>query len=206
MSAQAVSLAELHAQLTSSRKQAPAERRRFRRIGLAVTGRMLDGAGCEHDCRTADISPGDARLISSAEVKIGDRVIFYLDDLGRLEGHVVRAGEDGQFAVIFSGSIHKREKLAEMLTWLMSRERLALDDDIRRARREGGGAVTAVSVDGGPALTGEIVDFSLISMAIRTAHTPPPIGTWVRIGALDGRVARYFEGGFAVDFEARKPR
>ncbi len=165
---------------------------------------MMDGDGREHDCRTADISPGDARLIAGVDVKVGDRIIFYLDELGRLEGHVVRASEDGQFAVVFSGSAHKREKLAEMLTWLMSRDRVDLGDDAHRVRRQGGGASASISVDGGKALTGEIVDFSLIGMAIRTVQAPPPIGAWVRIGAIDGRVSRYIEGGFAIDFEQRR--
>lgn len=165
----------------------------------------MDSAGREHDCRTADISPGDARIASAAAaVHVGDRIVFYLDDLGRLEGHVVRASADGEFAVIFSSTAHKREKIAELLTWLMSRERVALEPEAAPARREGGGALTSIATEHGPAIDGEIIDFSLVGMAVRTRQTPPPIGTWVRVGAIDGKVARYFDGGFAVDFEVRR--
>lgn len=199
-------MADLATQLSAARRPNAAERRRFRRVGLSVRGRMMDGAGLEHDCRTADISPGDARIAAAAAVRVGDRIVFYLDELGRLEGHVVRASADGHFAVIFSATAYKREKLAEMLTFLMSRERVTLDEDIRRARRQGGGALASISVDRGPAIDGEIVDFSLIGMAVRTRQPPPPIGAWVRIGAIDGRVARYIDGGFAIDFEVRSRR
>lgn len=205
MSAQTASLADLAAQLSSARRNTPAERRRFRRVGVSVRGRMMDGDGREHDCRTADISPGDARIAAAAaEVRVGDRIVFYLDDLGRLEGHVVRASQNGEFAVIFSGTAHKREKLAELLTWLMSRESLALDEEVQRDRREGGGALTSIAIEHGPAIDGEIVDFSLVGMAVRTRQPAPPLGTWVRVGAIDGKVARYFDGGFAVDFEVRR--
>ena len=34
----------------------------------------------------------------------------------------------------------------------------------------------------------------------------PEIGAWVRVGQTDGRVARYTETGFAVDFQPKLAR
>lgn len=201
----AATLADVVTQLSSARRPTPSERRRFRRVPVNLRGRLMDPAGREHDCRTADMSPGDVRLIATAQVKIGDRIIFYLDELGRLEGHVVRCSTQGEFAVILSATAHKREKVAEMLTWLMSKD-LVDEAAPRTAERKGGGAFASIALGDGPAIEGEILDFSLVGMAIRTKSPPPPIGTWVRVGGVDGRVARYVDGGFAIDFEISGPR
>ncbi|MET0183285.1 MAG: PilZ domain-containing protein [Caulobacterales bacterium] len=189
-------------QLSSARRLSPSERRRFRRVPLAVRGRLMDSTGREYDCRTADVSPGDARIFATADVKVGDKIVFYLDELGRLEGHVVRCGENGEFAIVLSATQHKREKLAELLTYLMSKDKLGEETSRPRAQ-QGGGALTAITIENAPVIEGEILDFSLVGMAIRTKSARPDIGTWVRVGGLDGRIARYIDGGFAIDFEIR---
>lgn len=202
MSAAALRMSEA-AQRISAMRPVSRERRRFRRVPLTVGGRLMDPAGREHDCRTADVSPGDARITTAAAVQIGDRVVFYLDELGRLEGHVVRRIGESEFAVILSVTPHKREKLAEMLTWLVSRDTMAVEIEARRLPRHGTGAMAALSIEGGPVIEGEVLDFSLVGMAVKTSHPKPPIGAWVRVGGVYGRVSRYLENGFAIDFEQR---
>src|SRR5262249_13623174 len=93
--------------------------------------------------------------------------------------------------------------LAETLTWLMSRDVMATEIEARRMPRQAAGAITAIEVENGPDIDGEVLDFSLVGMAVRTGQQRPPIGAWVRIGGVYGRVARYFDGGFGVDFEQR---
>ena len=88
------------------------ERRRFRRMPIEVSGRLLDGAGVEHDCRTADISPGDIRIVASTLPTVGDRVVIYLAGFGRVSGHVARKCGEGEVAIIFDFTAHKREKMA----------------------------------------------------------------------------------------------
>ncbi|MGE3142871.1 MAG: PilZ domain-containing protein [Hyphomonadaceae bacterium] len=195
-------LADAAMRLGAQRKTAR-DRRRFRRVPLAVSGRLMDPAGREHVCSTADVSPGDARFLSSADVQVGDRVVFYLDALGRLEGHVVRRIAEGEFAVVLAGTPHKRERLAETLTWLISRDRMGEQIEARPAPRFQAGAIASISLEDGPAIEGEVLDFSLVGMAVRTRQQRPPIGAWVRVGGVYGRVARYFENGFGVDFESR---
>ena len=64
------------------------ERRRFRRMPIEVNGRLLDPLGREHDCRTADISPGDIRIAAPILPHVGERVVIYLAGFGRVSGHV----------------------------------------------------------------------------------------------------------------------
>lgn len=202
MTAAALSLADVYTKLNTSRRNDPAERRRYRRVPVGLTGRMMGADGAEHDCRSADISPGDMRVAAAASVKVGDRVVFYLEDLGRLEGHVVRNIAAGEFAVVLSATAHKREKIAELLTWLMSKE-IARDIERTPHKHLGAGALASVVPESGPTVEGEVLDFSLVGMAIKTSQPPPALGAWVRIGGIYGRVSRYIEGGFAIDFEQR---
>lgn len=197
----AVSFADVRAKLALARR-APAERRRFRRLPVEMSGRMMDAAGQEHACRTADISPGDMRIHSLCEPAVGDRVVFYLDALGRLEGHVVRRIGEGEFAVRLNTSARKRERIAESLTWRINSLALALEGEESASRADP--SLAALRLETGALIEGEIIDFSLIGMAVRAARRPP-IGAWVRIGLVHGRVARYIDGGFAVDFETGAP-
>jgi hypothetical protein len=179
------------------------ERRRFRRMPIAVTGRLLDDAGREHDCRTADISPGDIRIAATTLPRVGERVVIYLDGFGRVSGKVARTCGEGEVAVIFDFTAHKREKMAEQLTLLVNRD-LGIEEPVRPTIRDGAHLVR-LEFETGESYEGEVADFSLAGITIKANRPPPLIGVWVRVGNVYGRVARLIEGGFAIDFEPRKP-
>lgn len=197
--ARKIDLASIADRLNSARANAR-ERRRFRRLPLVIGGRLLDPSGREHDCRTADISPGDVRLAATTRPEIGARVVIYLDGIGRVSGKVARACGDGEVAVIFDFSAHKREKLAEQLTIAINRD-LGVEAEAAPIR-DGAGNVR-LQFETGESYEGEVIDFSLAGVTIRTRRAPPLIGVWVRVGAVYGRVARITEDGFAIDFEQR---
>lgn len=178
------------------------ERRRFRRMPVEITGRMLDAFGREHDCRTADISPGDARIVSDVLPPVGERVVIYLNGFGRVSGKIARKCGEGEMAVIFDFSAHKREKMAEQLTLAVNKE-LGIEADGRPAVREGAQTVR-LEFETGESYQGEIVDFSLSGITVKSKRPPPLLGVWVRVGTIYGRVARLIEGGFAVDLEPRR--
>lgn len=197
--AQKLDLASVAGKLNSTRIR-ERERRRFYRAPLIVDGRMLDGSGAEYDCRTADISPGDVRIASATrQPSVGDRVVIYLDGLGRMTGRVARTCGEGEVAIIFDFSIHKREKLAEQLTVAMNKD---LGVTMPTPAIAKANANTAqVELENGESYGCEILDFSLAGITVKTAKPPPLLGSWVRIGGVYGRVARLIDGGFAVDFE-----
>ncbi len=195
----AADLARAHALLSLVRRDAP-DRRRFRRLDMGLSGRLLDRTGEEHDCRTLDISPGDARIASTARGRVGDRMIVYLKDVGRVEAEIVRLLESATFAVQFAATAHKRERIAEQLTLLINP---ALDEDEdRRVRRYSGAGVAPVELEDGTTVPCEILDFSLVGIAVKCARRPL-IGAWVKVGNQYGRVSRYLDQGFAIDFEVR---
>lgn len=196
----AADLARAHALISLARRDAP-DRRRFRRIGVDLSGRLMDRNGEEFDCRTLDISAGDARLATSATAHIGDRLIVYLSELGRVEAEIVRLLGGATVAVQFNVSAHKRERIAEQLM-LMINPACGVEDERRNTRYNGSG-VLPVELEDGTSIPCEILDFSLVGLAVKTMRVRPLIGAWVKVGSQYGRVSRYIEQGFAVDFENR---
>jgi hypothetical protein len=177
------------------------ERRRFRRMPVTVNGRLLDPLGREHDCRTADISPGDIRIAAPILPPVGERVVIYLSGFGRVSGHVARKCGEGEVAIIFDFSAHKREKMAEQLTLAVNRD-LGIEAPERPAISHDAQLIK-LAFETGEAYEGEVVDFSLAGITIKSRRPPPLIGVWVRAGNVYGRVARLIEGGFAIDLEPR---
>jgi hypothetical protein len=178
------------------------ERRRFRRMPIEVSGRLLDENGVEHDCRTADISPGDIRIAAPTLPRVGERVVIYLAGFGRVSGHVARKCGEGEVAIIFDFTAHKREKMAEQLTIAVNRD-LGIEEPQRPAISDGAHMIK-LEFETGEAYEGEVVDFSLAGITVKSRRPPPLIGVWVRVGNVYGRVARLIEGGFAIDLEPRK--
>jgi hypothetical protein len=178
------------------------ERRRFRRMPIEVNGRLLDSLGREHDCRTADISPGDIRIAAPILPQVGERVVIYLAGFGRVSGHVSRKCGEGEVAIIFDFTAHKREKMAEQLTLAVNRD-LGIEEPPRPAISDGAHLIKLV-FETGEAYEGVVLDFSLAGITIKSRRPPPLIGVWVRAGNVYGRVARLIEGGFAIDLEPRQ--
>ncbi|MBI1251015.1 MAG: hypothetical protein GC189_06065 [Alphaproteobacteria bacterium] len=197
MAAEALDLARIAQQLQTAAPR-PAERRRFRRLNLAVPGRLLDERGREQACRTADISPGDVRLAAPEGLSPGERVVIYLDEIGRVSGRVARACGEKDMAVIFDVSPLKREKLAEVLTFMAARETLGLERE-ERPHIDAPDRVI-VRIEDHDEIEGEAVDVSLTGMIIRTRWPAPPIGAWAQVGMTHGRVSEHLSDGFAIDF------
>ena len=68
----------------------PVERRRHQRMKVVLLGRYMLPNRMEYPCQTTDISPGGLHMVAPAKPTVGDRVIVYLEHLGRIEGTAVR--------------------------------------------------------------------------------------------------------------------
>ena len=63
------------------------ERRRFQRVRVNLLGRYMLADRREFPCQVVNMSPGGMALIAPVTGAPGERVIAYVDHLGRLEGH-----------------------------------------------------------------------------------------------------------------------
>src|ERR1044071_8487636 len=109
------------------------ERRRFQRVRVNLLGRYMLADRREFPCQVTDMSPGGMALIAPVVGQPQERVIAYVDHVGRLEGVIARQFQNG-FAMTIAATSRKRDKLAAQLTRPANRHMLNLRED-RRHRR-----------------------------------------------------------------------
>lgn len=174
------------------------ERRRFQRVRVNLLGRYMLADRREFPCQVVDMSPGDIAVEAPVTGEPGQRVVAYIDHLGRLEGRITRVSPTG-FAMSISATPRKRDKLAAQLTWLANRNILGLPEDRRHGRIVPRNPVGRLIMPNGVNLTCRIIDVSQSGAGIATDQRPP-IGALVTLGTIQGRVVRHLEDGFAVEF------
>jgi hypothetical protein len=174
------------------------ERRRFQRVRVDLLGRYMLADRREFPCQVVDMSPGGMALIAPVNGKAGERVIAYIDHVGRLEGTIVRVFQNG-FAMTIAATPRKRDKLASQLTWLANRQVLGLPEDRRHGRVVPRDPVSHLVLPDGTSLSCRVIDMSLSGAAV-ACDQRPPIGSLVTLGKTQGRVVRHLEQGFAIEF------
>jgi hypothetical protein len=174
------------------------ERRRFQRVAVNLLGRYMLADRREFPCQVVNMSPGGMAVIAPVSGAEGERVIAYIDHVGRLEGKIARVYQNG-FAMTVAATARKRDKLAAQLTWLANRSILNLPEDRRHGRIVPRNPVTQLTMPNGVNVTCRVIDTSLSGAAIATMQRPP-VGALVVIGKVQGRVVRHLEEGFAVEF------
>lgn len=184
-------------------EKAKAERRRFRRVPVDLPGRLFVPADSrEANCRIIDMSPGGASLECECIPEAGTQIVLYIDGFGRFEGTVARQDEKG-FGVRFISTALKRERTAEQLTLLMNKSLLD-EADLRRDDRTPTKALTRFTRCDGKLTDCEVIDLSASGVSLRT-EIKPPIGEFILIGQLAGRVARHHKDGIGVEFVGLGP-
>jgi len=66
------------------------------------------------------MSPGGVSVMAPVFGRVGERVVAYLEQLGRIEGTIVRSNDSG-FAMAINATPRKRDKFAAQRTWLANR-------------------------------------------------------------------------------------
>jgi hypothetical protein len=173
------------------------EKRRHQRVRVSLLGRYMLADRREFPCQTLDMSPGGVSLVAPVAGRPGDRVVAYLDHLGRVEGIVTRVIPNG-FSMSVSASGRKRDKLAAQLTWLATRHVLGMPEDRRHDRIEPRNATTVLVIED-QEVTCRVLDVSLSGAAV-AVEGRPPIGSMVTVGRTAARVVRHIENGIAVEF------
>jgi hypothetical protein len=174
------------------------ERRRFQRVTVNLLGRYMLADRREFPCQVTNMSPGGMALIAPVAGKPGERVIAYVDHVGRLEGVIARQFENG-FAMTIAATTRKRDKLAAQLTWLANRSILGLPEDRRHGRITPRNPMARLILPNGVNLSCRVIDVSQSGAAIASDQRPD-IGALVTIGKTAGRVVRHIEEGFAIEF------
>lgn len=172
--------------------------RRHKRVPLTLLGRFMRANKQEYPCRLVDISVGGAALKSPVSVDDGEAIIVYLEYLGGLEGRVVRQFAGG-FAIELNATLHKREKLAAQLTWLINQSELDPGEARRHDRVAPRNPSSSLTLADGNCVACQVLDVSISGAAIAT-EARPLVGSEVWLAKLRSRVVRHHERGIAVRF------
>ena len=171
---------------------------RFQRVRVSLLGRYMLADRREFPCQVIEMSPGDAIVIAPVSGVVGERVIAYLDHIGRIEGPIIDM-VDGGFLIEVISTPRKREKLAAQLTWLANKDVLNLAEDRRHERVVPDNRHSTITLDDGRRYDCKITDISLSGAAIEIDVRPAP-GTPITVGRMRARVTRHFENGVGVEF------
>jgi hypothetical protein len=171
---------------------------RFQSVRVNLLGRYMLADRREFPGQVIAMSPGEMTMIAPQSGQPGERVIAYIDHVGRLEGAITELTDNG-FVMQVGATDRKRDKLAAQLTWLANREILNLAEDRRHGRIIPKRPVTTVVMPNGVNLTCRVIDASQSGAAISSPERPA-IGLLVMLGKLQARIVRHLDDGFAVEF------
>lgn len=176
------------------------QERQFSRVNLTLFGRFMLENKQEFPCQILNMSPGSAAMITPTPARINERIIAYIDHMGRLEGRVLRH-IDGGFAMSVNATDRRRDKISAKLTWLANRHELNLPEDRRHERLAPRTQQAVIKLEDGRVYSTRIIDLSLSGAAIEMT-VRPAIGTVLWLGNMRGRVVRHFDEGVAIEFAA----
>jgi hypothetical protein len=167
-------------------------------VPVSLLGRYMLASRQEYPCQTVDLSPGGGLVVAPVRGAIGERVIVYLEHIGRVEGEITRHTPHG-FAFSIAAAMRKRDKIASQLTWLSNRQVLGLPEDRRHERITPRASASTVRLENGREFPVRIIDVSLSGAGVSIAQRLP-LGTAVTLGSTPGQVIRHFQGGVAIEF------
>lgn len=181
-------------------EQLRGERRHFRRVPIDKPGKLfLPKTAQELGCMVDDISPGGAEIKCDFALKRGERVVLYVDDVGRFEGSIART-EGVVCGICFSSTALKRERTAELLTIYLNRN-VVDTSNLRRHERVTVSGTIGITRAGGAVVACEVRDVSLSGLSLVT-DSRLPLGEFVLVGHLAAHVVRHTAEGFGVEFLA----
>ncbi|MFC5386361.1 PilZ domain-containing protein [Aquamicrobium segne] len=174
------------------------KKRSFQSVQIKIYGRFMLEDRSEYSCQVLEMSSENIALRAERNGKPGEKVIAYIDHIGRIEGVVERIFQNG-FAMKILASKRKRAKLASQLTWLVNRHELGLTEERRHERTVPHNPASVLHLTDGRQYPCRIIDLSLSGAAIEI-QVKPALGVQVSLGTMRGEIVRHFEEGVAIEF------
>jgi len=172
------------------------DRRRHARVDYSTKAIFLNASGKENPCLIVNISVGGALLKAKTTPEMGERVILYIDNVGRFEGKVIRSSKH-TFAVDYRSRRARSKRTADILTQAVNLPTSKIDR--RAAPRIRSEAAAHITLDTGEEVDASILDISLTGAAIEI-DPRPPLGAVLTVGRMAARVVRRHETGIGVVF------
>ena len=175
------------------------DRRRAQRIDLVLTGRFMTSDQEDYGMQTRNVSCGGALFLSAHKPQPGERVVCYIDGLGRVDGYVARVTDDG-FAAAFRTTDYKRDKIADKIIWLANKDELDLQEERGAKRFVTRSGPVILQRENGRKIQCRVIDISLTGAGLETDGPMPFIGEIVSTDNFKGEVMRSDEKSFGIRF------
>ncbi len=175
----------------------------FQNVVVDLHGRLMCADFNEYECVAVEMSPGEVQFKCGALPRLKERIVSYIDHIGRIEGRVKKLNGNG-FVISVNATERKRQKLAAQLTWFANKNELGLPEDRRHERivpRNPNGEIRLADGDTYPC---RIVDLSMSGAALEL-DARPELGSQVVLGSMRARVVRHFDDGIAIEFATIQP-
>jgi hypothetical protein len=162
-----------------------------------VFGRFMLPDMSEHPCQVKDISADGAVFVAATIPPAGQAIVAYIEELGRVEA---MSGEaiTGGFAVLFSATGARRDRLVSKIDWMKKRE-IGGSENRRHPRYEPREKASQITLPDGRVYPVEVIDISVSGAAFKS-DIMPGVGTLMLLGRMKGKVVRYLETGVAIEF------
>jgi hypothetical protein len=162
-----------------------------------IFGRFMLPDMSEHACQVVDVTPEGATFMTADVPPMGQAVVAYLEEIGRVEA-ISATHVSGGFRVDFTLQGSRLERLQQRIKFLQERGPDA-QDSRRHARYEPSEKASQIALPDGRVYNCEVMDISVSGAAIKT-EVVPSVGTYLMLGKMRGRVVRYLEHGVAIEF------
>ncbi len=162
-----------------------------------VFGRFMLPDMSEHACQVLDLTLDGATFITGDVPPTGLAIVAYLEDLGRVEV-ISESPIPGGFKIRYAATGARLERLQQRITYLMERADGA-PDQRRHPRFEPKDKHSSITLPDGRSYNCEVLDISVSGAGVKT-DVMPALGTYLMVGKMKGRVVRFLENGFAIEF------
>lgn len=171
---------------------------KFRSVDVNLPGRFMRSDRSEFDCVAYIMSAGEVSIQTNMATIQGERIVAYLETVGRVAGQVTNITQHGFVMSIVAPSKH-RDKLADKLTWLHNLNKSGIADDRVFQRFTPVHDKCEISVVTGEKYHCRLIDMSVGGMAVNV-DLKAPVGSLVKFEDASAVVVRNFQGGIALEF------
>jgi hypothetical protein len=175
----------------------------FKSVAVELKGRLMCSDFSEYKCVAVAMSPIVVDFRCAARPRAGERIVAYIDHIGRIEGRVAQTTVDG-FSININATDRKRQKLSAQLEWFSKRNEVGVSDHRRHERIIPRSPNAEIKLPDGDTYPCRIVDLSMSGAALEL-EVRPKVGTQVVLGSMRARVVRQFEDGIAIEFATIQP-
>lgn len=167
---------------------------------ISLTGRCMRANKVEFPCKVTEISATGARVSASTLPAQDEKVIAYIDEIGRVEGIATQIYHEG-FYLLFVHSEQRQDKINETLIWIADRNTQGKREDRQHPRYVPNDPKSRFTAPDGTTYPCEVIDMSISGASIAVKLFPRPIiGAQVYLGKMRGRVVRQHNRGVAIQF------